>query len=245
VPAEAATPIGGDWYDVFEFDDGRLGVSIGDVARHGRAAAVAMVELRALLKANVRSGRRPRNVLAGVRRQARSLPDMATCLFALIDPVARTATIASAGHLPPVVASAADVAVVHMVPGLPIGIGLDGRDRETTVALSSGATLIVYTDGLIERRRESIDRGLHRLREAVDHRLTPRQQCDHLVRTLRPNVREDDLCRLFAIEGVAVPGRSVGGSRGGVVEVFQDGGSLRRPAERPRPCATLPSMPLI
>ncbi|MFN8020723.1 MAG: SpoIIE family protein phosphatase [Acidimicrobiales bacterium] len=204
VPADAATPIGGDWYDVFEFDDGRLGVTVGDVAGHGRAAAVAMVELRALLKAHVRSARRPRNVLAGVRRHARSLPDMATCLYALIDPVAQTANIASAGHPPPVVASGDGVTVVQLDPGPPIGIGLDGRDRETTVELRHGASLIMYTDGLIERRRESLEVGLWRLRDTIDPYLTAPAQCDHLIRGLRPDVLEDDLCTVVVrIESVA------------------------------------------
>jgi PAS domain-containing protein len=193
-PADSLTPIGGDWFDVLQLDARRLAVIVGDVAGHGRDAAVAAVELRALMRAHVRTDRSPVAAITNVRQHADALGTMATCLAAIVDLDALRLTVSSAGHLPVVGAVGGAARLLPQDTGPPIGMRLRAADTETTVALEPRTTLVFCTDGLIERRTEPITVGLQRLCAAVTGGLTASAQCAHLIDRLPPHPRDDDLC---------------------------------------------------
>jgi phosphoserine phosphatase RsbU/P len=175
VPAEERT-VGGDWYDLFMLPDGQLWIVVGDVAGHGVQAAVVMGRIRSALRAYALLDTSPAHVLDLVDRKVRQfeMGTFATVACAVSSPPYEALTIALAGHLPPVVAVPGQRATfpdVEVSP--PIGASrwssgassavLAAARRSTTITLAPGSVAAFYTDGLIERRGESIDVGLERL----------------------------------------------------------------------------------
>jgi serine phosphatase RsbU (regulator of sigma subunit) len=161
--------IGGDWYDAFVLPSGHIGVVMGDVAGRGLRAAVVMGRMRSVLRGYAMQTLSPAEALDSLDRKfAHFEPtEMATVLFALIDPSLEQFVVASAGHLPPVIAEPDMPAqLVSLRPGAPIGGQGGERHRDVAVALPPGTAVACYTDGLVERRHEGIDRGLERLRSA-------------------------------------------------------------------------------
>ena len=164
LPADAE--IGGDWYDLFGLPGGLVGVAVGDVAGHGLAAAVVMSHLRIGLRAYAVEGHSPARTVARLDRLLRtqSDPQMATVLYAVLDPTTGHLRLTSAGHVPPVVVSrAADATLLTVPPAPPLGTVTVSAYPETTTALGDDDLVLLYTDGLIERRGESIDDGFARL----------------------------------------------------------------------------------
>jgi anti-sigma regulatory factor (Ser/Thr protein kinase)/putative methionine-R-sulfoxide reductase with GAF domain len=159
----ATDEVGGDWYDVFELPRGRLGVAIGDVVGHGVRAAALMGQLRTALHAYAMQDYGPARTLELVDRYIQAMPDyaMATAAYAVFEPDTGEVQIASAGHLPPIVVSATGGRVVEITPSAPLGAFSYGRVQEQALVLAPGETLVLYTDGLIERPgtplTESID----------------------------------------------------------------------------------------
>ncbi|QKG22244.1 PP2C family protein-serine/threonine phosphatase [Actinomadura verrucosospora] len=162
--------VGGDWYDVFVLPTGEIGVVMGDVAGHGLGAAVVMGRMRSALRAYALETTDPGEVLGRLdRKMLHFEPDAtATVLYAVCEPGLDRVRVSSAGHPPPVLA----------VPGRPaepvdmkhdLLIGLDGTAPRTTTSLDlpPGALLGFYTDGLVERRDDSVDNGIARLCDAV------------------------------------------------------------------------------
>ena len=170
VGAEHKT-IGGDWYDIFTVASGQLWVVMGDVAGHGLQAAVVMGRIRSALRAYSLLDESPEHVLDLVDRKVThfELGAMVTVACAVLDPPFDTMTISLAGHPPPVIASPGQrPALAEVEPSPPIGSGLDfGRRRSMTVPLPPDSVVAFYTDGLIERRGESLDVGFSRLRDAM------------------------------------------------------------------------------
>jgi serine phosphatase RsbU (regulator of sigma subunit) len=159
-----------------------------------------MGQLRAVLTAYAYDGDPPDRVLAHVSSRSTALLDlpMATAIAAIYDPVARRLTFALAGHLPPLVAPLdAPPAFVGAAPGPPLGAGVTEYERHA-IDVPDGATIVLYTDGLIEDRSRSIDVGLEQLRAAlIDVRLPPEAVCDHVLRELgRADGGEDDIALL-------------------------------------------------
>ena len=168
VPGSGA--IGGDWYDVFSLPSGELGVTVGDVAGSGLAAAVIMGRMRSALRAYALETTDPAEVLGKLDRKMQHFePDaLATVLYAVIEPGLGQMQVALAGHFPPVIAHPGEAAVLADVPpGSMIGMGLRTRRPVSTLPVPPGALLCFYTDGLVERRDELIDDGLDRLCRAV------------------------------------------------------------------------------
>jgi sigma-B regulation protein RsbU (phosphoserine phosphatase) len=162
--------VGGDWYDVFVLPSGQLWVVVGDVAGHGLHAAVTMGRIRSALRAYAMLDIPPERVLDLVDRKVHhfEIGTMATVLCAAIDPPYELMSLAVAGHPPPVVAAPgqeARLAEVDISP--PIGTFLPEPRGSTSVSIEPGCVLAFYTDGLVERRGESIDTGLERLRRTV------------------------------------------------------------------------------
>jgi serine phosphatase RsbU (regulator of sigma subunit) len=161
--------IGGDWYDAFELPSGHIGIVMGDIAGRGLRAAVVMGRMRSVLRGYAMQTLSPAEVLDSLDRKfAHFEPnEMATVLYALVDPSLEHFVVSSAGHLPPVIAEPGLPArVLDLRPGPPIGGHMNKRHLDLTVELSPGTAVAFYTDGLVERRREVIDQGLERLRSA-------------------------------------------------------------------------------
>jgi serine phosphatase RsbU (regulator of sigma subunit) len=169
VPA-GTSGLGGDWYDAFALPSGRLGVVMGDVAGHGLRAAVVMGRLRSVLRAYAFEGHAPAAALALLDRKfAHFEPDeMATILYAELDPGADRLVLASAGHpLPLSAADEAPATFLDVEVGPPIGTHVEIARTQADHRFTPGTMLAFYTDGLFERRHQPIDSSLERLRRAV------------------------------------------------------------------------------
>jgi sigma-B regulation protein RsbU (phosphoserine phosphatase) len=161
---------GGDWYDVFTLPSGDLWIVLGDVAGHGLAAAVVMGRIRSALRAYAMLGVAAEEVLELLDRKVRhfEIGMFATVVCAVSRPPHESFRIAVAGHPPPILAEPdfdSHLVEVHVTP--PIGVGDDIERTSITLPLVMGGVLAFYTDGLIERRGETLDVGLERLRRAV------------------------------------------------------------------------------
>jgi hypothetical protein len=161
---------GGDFYDMFEFGDGHLGVVVGDLSGHGREVLPQTALVRYTLRAYLEAGLAPRAALqtaAGVLDHQLEVP-FATVALATYDPRERTLTYALAGHPPPIVlGSDGPVHAVTAAASPPLGGGLSTGMRQTTITLPGRATVCFHTDGLIEARRGGELFGEARLERAL------------------------------------------------------------------------------
>jgi serine phosphatase RsbU (regulator of sigma subunit) len=169
VPAASGVDVGGDWYDVVATDDRRVLLVIGDVSGHGLHAATTMALLRHATLAYAAEQRNPAAVLTKLSDFVNSSAHdyFATVLCALIDADAHRVTIASAGHMAPLVIDGDEGHYLQLEANVPIGVARDSDYRETTVSVAPNTTLVAFTDGLVERRGEVLDTGLARLRDAA------------------------------------------------------------------------------
>ena len=171
-PADAEVQVGGDWYDAFSLEPGKVILAVGDVAGHGLAAASVMGQLRNALRALVLLGKGPGRVLQRLNELLVRLEPtaMATIWLAELDLATRVLSWSSAGHPPPVLRRGSSVSFLEGAPNPPVGASAIGRPmRQFDRRLEPGDLLIAYTDGLIERRGEPLDTGLTRLAEAISH----------------------------------------------------------------------------
>lgn len=168
VPGEG--DVGGDWYDVFTLPSGNLGVVIGDVTGSGLQAAVIMGRMRSTLRAYALETTNPAEVLAKLDTKMQHFEPgaMATVLYAVFAPGLDQIHICSAGHYPPIIAPPGQPAEpADLPPGLLIGAAPQARRQVATIRIRPGTLVCFYTDGLIERRDQTIDDGLARLCQAV------------------------------------------------------------------------------
>jgi hypothetical protein len=176
--------VGGDWYDLFVLPSGVLWVVTGDVAGHGLAAAVVMGRVRSALRAYALVSDSPEAVLELTDRKVLhfEMGTLVTVVCATSAPPYRSFRVASAGHLPPIVAPRDGPASLVEVPvGEPLGVAPGIKRVSTTVELGDGASMLLYTDGLVERRDELLDDSLDRLR-ARFRSDSPRVICEDLLR---------------------------------------------------------------
>jgi serine phosphatase RsbU (regulator of sigma subunit)/anti-sigma regulatory factor (Ser/Thr protein kinase) len=169
LPAKTEAEVGGDWYDVFAFPDGRIGMVMGDVAGRGIEAASVMAQLQHALRAYALEGHAPVMVLERLNALL-ELKDMATLIYLIFDPATWTVTYANAGHLPPLTIAPNGQVSTFGEGSPPLGGSPLTLYRESTVTLTPGSTIVLYTDGLIEVRGESIDVGMARLAQVVTER---------------------------------------------------------------------------
>ncbi|WP_199548941.1 PP2C family protein-serine/threonine phosphatase [Streptomyces sp. N35] len=170
LPGAQGMQAGGDWYDVVAFDDGTAGLALGDVMGKGLGAAAAMGQMRTALRSYALvEGQDPAAVLTDLNALTvdMSLTDMATVLYAHIDPAARRAVLASAGHCPPLLVDGEGARFLRAGQGVPLGVVDDWSAEQEAVDLAPGSLLILYTDGLVERRGEELGVGLERLRQSA------------------------------------------------------------------------------
>jgi GAF domain-containing protein/anti-sigma regulatory factor (Ser/Thr protein kinase) len=166
IPAIAEVEVGGDWYDVIPLAAGRLGLAMGDVVSRGVRAASVMGQLRNALRAYALDGHPPALVVERLHGMLRTLErrEMATLVYMVLDPIALSFTMASAGHPPPLVLSPeGQVSLIEEGRGPPLGAVADAIYTEASGVVSPGATVLLYTDGLVERRDMWLDEGMERL----------------------------------------------------------------------------------
>ena len=210
-PATQAAQVGGDWYDAFLQPDGATMLVIGDVVGHDSTAAAQMGQLRGLVRAlaytadDSSAGDTPAAVLSRVERTARGLDvaALATVVLARVErvpdePVSgrRTLRWSNAGHLPPVLLLAdGSTSLLDRRPDLLLGVDPATARHDHTADLPDGSTLLLFTDGLVERRGEDLDRGIDRLRTALEDlgRLPLEELCDRLLDRLAADTGEDDV----------------------------------------------------
>lgn len=161
--------IGGDWYDLIPVDDGQALLVVGDVSGRGLRAASTMAALRYAIHAYAAQGDDPSVILCKLSRlvSVREHGQLATVLCALIDVPGRQLTISSAGHLPPLISNGTGSHFVDAHVGLPVGVERHPRYTSAEVRVAPNSTVLAFTDGLVERRGESLDVGLQRLRAHV------------------------------------------------------------------------------
>jgi serine phosphatase RsbU (regulator of sigma subunit)/anti-sigma regulatory factor (Ser/Thr protein kinase) len=208
-PGSAGLEVGGDWFDVIPLRDGRFVITMGDVVGRGVEAAAAMAQLRIALRAYSLESHPPPDALQRVDELVEQLGegDFATAVYLELDPDARTARFASAGHPPPLLITPAEEPVfLEGGRSLPLG-ALGGPDRpEETVHLEPGATLVLYTDGLVERRGLPIGAGLEQLREAAANAPADADKLlDHLISALGADEEQRDDVALLAVRMLPVP----------------------------------------
>lgn len=169
VPAATGLDVGGDWYDVVATADRQVLLVIGDISGHGLRAATTMASLRYATLAYAAELPSPASVLSKLSDFVNSSPHeyFATVLCALIDVEAHTLTLASAGHMAPLLIENGNAEFVDFAGEVPIGVPRDSQYREKTVPVGPQSTLVAFTDGLVERRGEMLDEGLARLRKAA------------------------------------------------------------------------------
>ncbi|WP_052358421.1 SpoIIE family protein phosphatase [Terrabacter tumescens] len=212
VPATADVQIGGDWYDVVQLPGGLLGLAIGDVAGHGLPAAATMVQVRMALRAYALQDPSPPAVMRGVHQLVAQLPvpEMVTLIYLVFDPATRRIRWSNAGHPPALTVADGRGDFLTGALSPPVGVTADGSFTEASAELPPGATLILFTDGLIERRGVSLTDGLDRLAleasaAAVDDRLEA--LCDRLLETfLDEHHIEDDVAVLAMRAAPSVDG---------------------------------------
>ncbi len=224
-PAAQDAQVGGDWYDAFVVRDATRLV-VGDVSGHDREAAAAMSQLRNLLRGIAYAvDQRPAGVLATLDHAVHDLQGdtLATLVLAEIGPYApdddrHLLTWSNAGHLPPLVVRPDGTVELLEVPAdLMLGVLPDVSRRDHTTVLEPGSTVLLYTDGLVERRDESLGHSLDQLRRAVRYlgTLPLEDMCDAVLGLL-DGVVEDDIALLAVRTGVpAEVGVSLGSSRPG------------------------------
>ncbi|HEX4746428.1 MAG TPA: SpoIIE family protein phosphatase [Gaiellaceae bacterium] len=203
LPGTREVDVGGDWFDAVQLPNGRLGLVVGDVVGKGVSAAASMGQLRNALRAFSIDGLKPASVLAKLDRLASDALDttFATVVYAAVDMEEGILRFASAGHPPPVVARPdGRVDILDESRGLPVGTGLGPKYRQSAVELPAGSVVVLYSDGLVERRGSSIDEGLESLVAAVrEAPLDSERLLEHVLeRILSGAERADDVAILAA-----------------------------------------------
>ena len=210
VAAEGRT-VGGDWFDLFTLPSGQLWIVVGDVAGHGLQAAVVMGRIRSALRAyTLLDAPPPERVLDLVDRKVNhfEIGTIATVACAVFDPPYDTMTLAVAGHPPPVVAvPGLPASFAEIAPSPPIGTHFTHQRSSTTITLAPGAVVAFYTDGLIERRGESLDVGLERLREAISPGAPDRVAHEIMRHLIAAAVPADDIA-LVVVRRTRAPSES-------------------------------------
>ncbi|MEV4343874.1 SpoIIE family protein phosphatase [Actinoplanes sp. NPDC049596] len=207
---------GGDFYDAFTLIDGRLAMVLGDVAGHDVRAAAVMGQVRAALRAMALTDPAPPSVLAGLDRlvgslgaESRNEEIFVTVVYGVLDPADGTITMASAGHPPPVLRRAGVAGgmpaaeLVKVPPGAPLGLG--GRWQTGQVRLEPGDTILMFSDGVVERRGRALNDGLDALVAVTAAAASgdPRNLCA-LATTAVPGSTDDDVAVLAVEHAVAM-----------------------------------------
>ncbi|HEX3565896.1 MAG TPA: PP2C family protein-serine/threonine phosphatase, partial [Acidimicrobiales bacterium] len=199
LPGIETLDIGGDWYDVISYDDEHFLFVIGDVSGRGLGAATIMASLHYAIRAYAAEGDRPGAILTklGALLDVDGQGHFATVLCGYVDLGRRQVTMASAGHFAPLMVNRDGGNYVDIEAGPPIGVKSNDPYRSTTFSVPVQATLLAFTDGLVERRGEHLDVGLERLRQsAMSEDGGPESMLARVITDLMPNGSDDDTALL-------------------------------------------------
>ena len=202
-PASIAGEIGGDWFDVIPLTDDKTALVVGDVMGSGINAAATMGQLRTATRAFAELDLDPAQVLHHLDRLADRMGQLiTTCIYAVYDPRDGVCRISNAGHLPPALHRPdQDPELLDLPAGSPLGVGA-GPFQTTTLVLRPGDELLLYTDGLVETREQSIDERLNALLAFLTGpQRSLEETCDVLLYTLRHPWEHDDVALLILRAG--------------------------------------------
>lgn len=206
LPGTRQGRVGGDWFDTIRLPGSRTALVVGDVMGHGLNSAAMMGQLRTAVQTMAAMDTEPAQLLRGLDDLAQRLGEhyLATCLYAVYDPVRSELRIASAGHIPPVLVRAADgrSELLDLPTGAPIGVGQVAFET-AVIRTEPGDRLVMCTDGLVEVRGQDIGIGLAALCESAAHPAASMDDaCDTIIRSLAaataPEDRKDDVALLMA-----------------------------------------------
>ena len=203
------TEAGGDFYDVVPLDDGRLAMFVGDVMGRGVEAASVMAQMRSAIRTLVAVDPDPHAVLAGMDRvfDALNLEQLVTMVYAVADPTLDTLEVINAGHPPPVlIAADGQIEVLEHPSTLILGVG-GGARAVRSAELRPGDRLLLYTDGLVERRGEDADTAMSRLITALKTARTGPAGAwlSSIVEELRDPTRDDDVAAMLVARDPVTP----------------------------------------
>ncbi|MFJ9453809.1 SpoIIE family protein phosphatase [Kitasatospora sp. NPDC101447] len=200
-PAAQRDRVGGDWYDVLPLPDKRVLLAVGDVAGHGVGAATGMVALRHALRGLAVTGAGPARLLEWANTVALREPGQvtATAVCVLLDPGGGELRWARAGHLPPIRLGAAGAQVLPLPHGVLLGALDDAEYEERTARLDPGDVLLLYTDGLVERRDRPVEESVEQLIRAAGAPGPDLEQYLDRLLELSPADTDDDTC-LIAVQ---------------------------------------------
>jgi PAS domain S-box-containing protein len=211
LPAASEAEVGGDWYDVIPIAGGAVGLVMGDVAGKGLAGASMVGRLRSALRAYALEGHDAGHVVERLNRLLWTEAEdtqMATMLYLIVDPGASTVRWVNAGHPPPIVIADGEARFLTGEASVPLGVLPFPTYEEASAPLEPGSSILLYTDGLVERPGEHIDDGLAelaaRVTEAPDD---PQGLLDHLLSTLVPSEGAADDVALLTLHNMPVPDR--------------------------------------
>jgi serine phosphatase RsbU (regulator of sigma subunit)/anti-sigma regulatory factor (Ser/Thr protein kinase) len=201
--------VGGDLYDVFELSAGRIGVAIGDVQGRGAHAAAVMGQLRAALRAYAVLDLEPADVLSHLDELVLGLNEalLVTCIYAVYDPFTRQCVLANAGHPPPLLAGAHGCSPMEVPPDVPLGVGGVAFNDHTFV-VAPGDAIVLYTDGVVERRDRAVDVGVRALCEALEQLGQPDDPnalCRVVLRTAGAACDDDQAVLAMSTGGAPLP----------------------------------------
>ena len=207
MPGDRQAQVGGDWFDAIQLPGGRVALIVGDVMGHGLQAAAVMGQFRTAVITMAGLDLPPAQLLRHLDNLAHRLgtEHLATCVYAVYDPIRRSLTLANAGHIPPVLAGHDGHSELLQIPGgAPIGVG--GVPFETVeIPVPDGSWLVLCTDGLVEVRGQGIDAGLAALCSTViEPEQSPEEVCAQILARVHSEDRRDDVALLVArFEGIA------------------------------------------
>lgn len=201
LPGDSRAEVGGDWFDAIQLPGSRVALVVGDVMGHGLHSAAAMGRFRTAMQTLAALDLPPGQLLRHLDNLAHKLGDdhLATCLYAVYDPINRTCELASAGHVPPVLVHPDGRGELLEIPaGAPIGVG-GVPFVAKKIDVSDGSMLVLCTDGLVEVRGGDIGEGLAALcGNLIDPKQTPDEACDTVLERLHTDDRADDVALLVA-----------------------------------------------
>lgn len=198
-PGTSTLEVGGDWHDAFRLPNGSLGLVVGDVVGHGLDAAAAMAQLRGAVRA-LAAVSSPAELLTRLDAFVDSLPAafMTTLVYVELDPATGAMKYACAGHPPPLIVSAGgETRLLWDARSAPLGSQFEAERIESSSRLEDGERLVLYTDGLVERRYEDIDTGLARLIDTSQHDVATADFVNRLCNEMVVgDTADDDVCVL-------------------------------------------------
>jgi anti-sigma regulatory factor (Ser/Thr protein kinase)/putative methionine-R-sulfoxide reductase with GAF domain len=203
----ARDQVGGDWYDVIELPRGLLGLAIGDVVGHGLKAAALMGQLRTALRCYALEGHGPGETLELVDRFVQSMGEyaMATATCGIVDPETGQTRIATAGHPPPIVVSGGIARAIELTPGAPLGGFPCGSCPEHELTVETNEILILYTDGLVERRGIALNDTIDELRDLVRDARSAEDACQLAIAGMVPEEGASDDLAILALSRTPIP----------------------------------------